>query len=499
MKIFLLIFWIISSIISKSKYNRQCKTEILRSFGFTSRVTPDKLNSLCPRITMNCCTYHDQLTMHKIWSTEQKSALKERYETMIDHFALVNQIISIKDDIALIQYTKNFEKTAQPEPTKFLINHLEKIAADFNNDGMTFYMSVFKGLKDKGLPGLYKEVQKLRESVLCMVCDWHNHNFINLESLTITYKINFCQKLAGNLLPVLYDKYNIVVKMILNFDEWIYLVSGRRLIESHTDRATLRRYILIIDKCKQNTQKIDNCAEFCKQFNVNKFTYMFDGEEELFQQIAENFKNFLEDYEESPQKVYAERKDTWTMKSLKKFQDNDSVVSTKITKDPNDKAKETNSYKLKFNSQSNTKYYDNGHNLVPTQIEKLDDISENAILFRQQGDPIDLSSLIIVFQRYYGVNLYDESKDMNLSLPKDKIISLIEKKKSLEKSLNEYIEDSARAILDTIKVENIQDWFTDKDMKFKHYSPFVEPKIKIESNAYLFFTSLFVFVFLFFY
>ena len=55
-------------LIIKSIYNiKMCKTSILRSLGFHSRLTPSGINSLCPLITENCCTNHDLMKIHKTW------------------------------------------------------------------------------------------------------------------------------------------------------------------------------------------------------------------------------------------------------------------------------------------------------------------------------------------------------------------------------------------------------------------------------------------------
>lgn len=67
------------------------------------------------------------------------------------------------------------------------------------------------------------------------------------------------------------------MKMIMLLDEWIFLATGRRLVSSATNRAVFRRYMAIIDKCKAN-QDVENCIELCREFNLNRMSYMFDGE-----------------------------------------------------------------------------------------------------------------------------------------------------------------------------------------------------------------------------
>lgn len=60
----------------------------------------------------------------------------------------------------------------------------------------------------------------------------------------------------------------------LLLDEFIYLVSNQRLIKYDADRAILHKYKIITNKCKADPK----CFDVCKEYNMNKFSYMFDGE-----------------------------------------------------------------------------------------------------------------------------------------------------------------------------------------------------------------------------
>ena len=125
-----------------------------------------------------------------------------------------------------------------------------------------------------------------------MLCDWHNHNYINPESMTVTYKHDFCMQLVDNHLDTLYDKYAILVHTLLVLDEWVYLVANQRLFTNGSDRAVFRRYALILEKCKED-QTIENCAAFCREFNINRYSYMFDGEIEPLEEFTKNFSTFF--------------------------------------------------------------------------------------------------------------------------------------------------------------------------------------------------------------
>lgn len=115
-----------------------------------------------------------------------------------------------------------------------------------------------------------------------MYCDWHNHNFINMESRVVKYNDNFCMTLIENHLNTLQIKYVIITEVLLVLDEWVFLTTGRRFFEEADDRTTFRRYSLMVKKC-QAQKNIEGCAPLCREFNLNKASYMWDGESEPFE------------------------------------------------------------------------------------------------------------------------------------------------------------------------------------------------------------------------
>ena len=62
---------------------KMCKTSILRSLGFHSKLTPSAVNSLCPLITENCCTNHDLMKIHKTWNSGKEKYLQEYYDNSL--------------------------------------------------------------------------------------------------------------------------------------------------------------------------------------------------------------------------------------------------------------------------------------------------------------------------------------------------------------------------------------------------------------------------------
>ena len=83
MKIFLKVLLILCSLTTYES-RKTCKTDVLRSFGLHSRISPNRGNVLCPKIDFNCCTVHDQMLIHKKWTTHIKYELSNHFAKQIE-------------------------------------------------------------------------------------------------------------------------------------------------------------------------------------------------------------------------------------------------------------------------------------------------------------------------------------------------------------------------------------------------------------------------------
>ena len=119
---------------------------------------------------------------------------------------------------------------------------------------------------------------------------------INIEALTVTYKNSFCTYLTDNFIESLYIKYNLLIKKLLQLDEFVFLSTSRRLFKSSTTRFIYRRYIKVIEKCHDG-KDFNSCSDFCSEFNINRLTFIFDGEISSFTSFDDEFNTFFEDYE----------------------------------------------------------------------------------------------------------------------------------------------------------------------------------------------------------
>ena len=112
--------------------------------------------------------------------------------------------------------------------------------------------------------------------------------------MTIVYHKDFCLKLSSQFIDVAYDKYALIMNYFLLIDEMVYLLTEEHLFKDKYDIAEYKRYAKVVTDCNANFEDIDKCKDFCKEFNVNKFNYMFDGESQNIDEYIEGYVTFMD-------------------------------------------------------------------------------------------------------------------------------------------------------------------------------------------------------------
>lgn len=87
--------------------------------------------------------------------------------------------------------------------------------------------------------------------------------------------------MANKFIDTLSDKYIEIVKLLVIFDEWVYLLSNKHVFESIGELNMIKRLIVIVQRCRDNLNS-KGCADLCSEFNINKYSYIFDGEPETW-------------------------------------------------------------------------------------------------------------------------------------------------------------------------------------------------------------------------
>lgn len=286
----------------------------------------------------------------------------------------------------------------QPEPSPQLQNHLIRLSSLWTKRDGFYFQELMTTLINKNIPALQEDIKNLRKSTLCMYCDWHNQNFINSENFTVLYKNSFCMSLVDNHIDTLYEKYGVIVQTLLVLDEWIYLTTGTRFFDDPKSRALYRRYALIVEQCNED-KNIENCAPLCREFNLNQFSFMFDGESEPFEKYVLNFKKFFEIFKDDQKKIYNTYQGEMANSEFEEFKEDHSVFSTKLFKDPLNSSNE-NSFGLKFSDNGKLSIYEKKHEVEDVQIKTLDTELDSFVIFETMEEPVDVASYLIFFDQY---------------------------------------------------------------------------------------------------
>lgn len=111
-------------------------------------------------------------------------------------------------------------------------------------------------------------------------------------------------------------------------DEFLYLISGKRMFKPK-DRNTFHRYYIYLAKCKKDSTKIDNCADVCREYNLNRYKYLWDGESEAISVFLRNYEGDWNNLLEAARytKMFQFRKNEWTSARINTYINMESVLS----------------------------------------------------------------------------------------------------------------------------------------------------------------------------
>lgn len=454
-------FILLLILLSFQKINnkRICKTQILRSFELHSRITPNYNNSLCGNIEKNCCTKHDQMKMHKTWNEEVVHSLENYYSDSIKKFEdFVSGFVQRKDDLLLKEIIIDFKKS-KPEPTKEVISHLEKIEKQFNTQDQKYYIDAARPVSGM-LKAQYKQTIHIRKSLYCSLCNWSNHEYINNEILTITYNEKFCKSVIAKNIDLWSDKYVEIYNLALLMDEFVYIVSNLRLIPNKFDRGILHKYRVVTKACVENQADKENCLALCKEYNVNRKSYLFDGEQKFIDVFLEEFNKIYDVLisKDRFNNLFLVREDTYINTDFFKT----SILNKKLPESKEKKEIEENP----LSSVTNKSFIEVDHHFSPIQIETLDDEYNPLGLYKMVDQPIDISDFIVKIDETHGIDPFQDGKAMYFDVPSEGLLATLDGQGKNPLTVNEIIEDSVKNMLDTIEIFDMANFVNDCMLEF---------------------------------
>ena len=459
--------------------SRACKLNILRSFGMTSRVTPNQRNSLCPKVTYNCCSEGDQMKMHKMWAAHGKTSVKTTHKDNRDALDKVKSIFLDKEKLDIPKLVKKYKKMFKP--SKKFSNHLDVVVGEWSKKGSAVYKKEYATLK-KQLALLSKDVYGLRKGFLCGTCEYHNHKFINPQSLTVIYSEKFCKGLFKKFSDTLNRKYAIIFRYFIILNELLYLLTDTYMIEP-VEQAIYKRYALQTKLCKKKGT-LKACVDLCKEFNLNQYTFMWDGEKLILESMKVKYDVLFKILtSKKPEKVMKYNKKKWTNKAVQTYAKKESVMSKVIVTPVTMKTVKKNKYNLQFKSQSVQSYIEKKTKSHTMQIDGLDDELDSFRLYKMSEPPMDLTKFMVLIEKH-GIDLFKEANGTNLDSTAEQILALIHAKGDNVKYLDEVIEEDVKLLLKSLNIGRMNGIINDYSMDFDRLITKKRPK-KIKKKGAL--------------
>ena len=196
---------------------------------------------------------------------------------------------------------------------------------------------------------------------------------------------------------------------------------------------------------------------------------MFDGENKPILMYLRQFMNFIDSLTGDKQdylNLFKLKMKSWSKKRFRKFRKHYSVFSKKLTRDPLFKKSKRTKLDIEFKSNQVKTSIKRKHRINNVEMETLDDHMDQLILYRIVEFPVDISKFIIIFDAHGGIDLFKDSKKVNLNYSKDHIIALVHSGGIDPKKLNEIIDKNVAKILKATKITDLSGFLIDNRVTF---------------------------------
>ena len=285
-----------------------CNKRLLQSYGLDSLDTPNTDCILCPASKSNCCTKKDQIRLHKLWHMHVKTLVKPHHKMNLAALKHLEKVVKHRKDLKIDDLAKAFYK-AHPKANKMFRDKLKQV------------MEIIKEMDHKKLKAHYEKMNKkmkkmtthvnsLRKGFLCSLCNHHNHLFINGEEKSMTYSTAFCSALVSKHISSLKLKYEFF-EYLASLSELITLLTEQDVFA----KKTLEYYNKFIPEVKACAKApgIKACEKVCAEFNINKFSLMWDGEKKPIEDFMANYMKLYEDLmdDEKRKKIFKYTPKNW--------------------------------------------------------------------------------------------------------------------------------------------------------------------------------------------
>lgn len=458
-----LFFFLLQHLLSAE---RRCNTFVLRSFAYRSLIRPNNFNPLCPSIAYNCCTNNDIMRMHKIYVSFGKGFVESYHNRAMQSF--LNSTNAIKM-IATVNFTilsQAFQQLVNP-PISYM-NHLNLLIANITAKRPEVYINITNQLfADNGLGKYFAEIRAVRNSVFCTMCNWANHRFFRMGSQNIVYHQQFCGNMTQRFIDRIYNRISEVYRYILLADELLMLLNGEGTFTPEV-RNQYRRYISSINKCRADTEKPENCQDFCREFNINRFSPLFDGEPDFVSNFTNAFERQLDSLKSMDGSVlirfFRFRLEQWSEENIGLFRNETSVLSLNAPL-ANTLLVPQRSFPARMRTQGYKNFLEYKHVSNTIQLDTMDDELSSYPLYYQHDQPQDISLFVVLVNPLRGINFFRDGYQMNLEVSVDALLGSLTSGGSTE-NVDEMLENDVVTMIKDVDLSDIKDFMIDVKMRF---------------------------------
>ena len=475
-----------------------CKKSVLRSFGMTGLAQSNTNNALCPGNKHNCCVNLDQMKVHKLWHKHVKNLVVNNHKINSAELLKVEKIVKDRKKLNFKELFKKYKE--KKNPSKFFEKLYKEQEAKFEKYTHEALSNTAKGLKE-GIKAFKKHILHLRKGFMCALCSQKAHTFIKPEENSVIYSADFCMDLITKNVDVLKNKYVDLIGYLVNLHHIVDMLFDVKLFDP-VALANFEKFIPIIESC-QGSKDLKTCAPLCSEFNLNKFTDIWDGEkipiEFFLQEYAKIQPNF--ESEEKLVAMFKYTKDRWIAlekeieakkEAAKKEAQEKQAAKDKKKPAPQKPAPlpkvnlsegeisslKDHSFKIQFTPRSIKTHLTANPGPQVAKIEADNKENEEYRLYEMVKEPIKFSALEIKIEAV-GIDLHLSAKDNNLETNPDQIIALIYAKGGEIKPLDETITDDVKAMLIKLGIGEIKSFVIDAGIEFDRFCSKKEKKPKM--------------------
>lgn len=270
---------------SSQAVNLTCTPEIVESYGIIANDQAKKERLVfCPQIAYSCCPAYEQFKMFRTYSEKVKPSL-----------ILLNELIKKEIDLlekevgALFKGGIIEQKIAQiaDEPLKKRVSY------------------VFGKIKNKKVSSIFEKLKKYQKkssayvaawesAFFCVICDFANQEFIDVDKKKITFSSSSCDALTQHTILYVNILNSVLIPLLSSLTEVMTRITkSSKYQKLHGFRKVLKAISDCVTDYKMYDSGLGGCRNYCELFNIAEDNYIFQGYPELFANTLVEIRRFV--------------------------------------------------------------------------------------------------------------------------------------------------------------------------------------------------------------